>query len=226
MALYKRGFKFEQAVFGDRSHRNLFQRFGRSLTDFGRDVKDLIQSSNEKHPPTEIGECLYHQVERQLCSFGLDPEGLIFCSSVDDKVDLYGMDGAFYLPALFPHLVTIDAFAIMPAKLLELREKWIEEFRGDYYSTASQHTNLFLFKKGMMEWGKDNSKAAGEGFLLVVPEDFRHYARQGRWENQFILTPLDISTYERRRDFARLVAWYFAKVAKVLDHGNMALLSH
>jgi hypothetical protein len=210
---FRTGQKFEEAVFGHSAGRDLFRRFGRDLTCFGRDLNSFIKSSGIDKPPTKIGACLYHQVVRQLNRFGINPEGLVFLPSVDTAVDLYGVDGLFFLPSLFPHLVTIDAFNTDPRNILSLKESWIDSFGGEVYSDANFQSDLFLYKKGISEWRKDDKNLSERSFFLVKPPDFRRYAKNGRPENHFVLTPVDVGTYQRRKGFAKMVAGYFAKVS-------------
>lgn len=230
MQRFPTGPDFEEAVFGVRSNgASLFRRFGNDLTTFGEDLNNFIRSSKIEKPPTQIGGALHHQVERQLEGLGIDPLGLVFIPSVDTSIDLYGVDGLFYLPALFPHLVTVDAFNIDPLNLKFRKEKWIDSFEGEIYRNEKFQSDLFLFKNGVSRWRKDREMVASEKAFLPEPPDLRRYGAgsdSGRWKNRFVLTPLDVGTYEKRRDFAKLVAGYFAKVAKESNCQNMALLSH
>ena len=200
---YRIGIEFEKAVFGGHSGRNLFRRFGRDLTNFGTDLRDFIQSSGIQFPPTEIGECLYSQVVIQLDHLGIDPEELVFIPSVDTKVDLYGVDGLFFLPSLFPHLVTVDTFNIETARLFRLRKNWIDEFIGDFYSNENFQSDMFLHKKGMAEWKKSGGSLA-EAYFLTKSPDYRQYAKSGRPENHFLLTPYHVG---KKREFAKTGGW-------------------
>jgi hypothetical protein len=238
---YSSGSDFEQAVFGLSSNWDwMREQIGRGPADFSGAIRSIIERSPVTHPSTKIGESLHRQVTRHLGDhFGINPEGLIFLPSVDTKVDFFhGADGFFYLPSLFPYLVTVDAFNIHPRTLLGLREAWIDESASDVktaeddFTDENAQSNLFLFKKGMTKWYTDNREileAAAKKeppIPIIRPADFRSHADRGRWENHFIFTPYHASSYGRRRNFAKLVAGYFAKVAEVPNHKNMALLSH
>jgi hypothetical protein len=229
MAYYATGRDFEEAVFGHHSDNPIWNwRPRRKKTAFGKDLKEVICSAKIKHPPTKIGECLYRQVARQLSSLKINPEGLVFLSSINTKADFFhGTDGFFFLPSLFPHLVTVDVFNLNPRgtfSLTGLRESWIDSFSGEFYSEADFQSDMFLLKTGMLEWKAAHKNFPAE-FCPDQPPDFREFAVRGREENHFVLTPLHVSTYRRRREFAKLVAGYFAKVSGASNH-KMALLSH
>lgn len=225
MAYYKSGYDFEKAVFGCRSHREFLEGLGSSKAGFAEDLKEIIRSATTKHPPTQIGECLYRQVARQLGSLDVDPEGLVFLSSVNTQADVsHGTDGFFFLPSLFPHLVTVDTFNMEPMEFLsweELRELWIQSFTGEFYSESDFQSDLFLFKSGVSEWKAVNRRLPSD-FFPSRPPDFRRFAIRGREENHFVLTPYHVSTYQQRKEFARMVAGYFAKVSR----HEMAKQSH
>ena len=228
MQHFSNGPAFEKAVFGHSAGGNLFRRFGRDLTTFGDDLNLFVQSSGVEYPPTQIGFCLYHQGGRQLESLSINPEGLAFIPSTDTSIDLYGIDGLFYLPSLFPHFVSVDAFNTDSTKIWSRRDEWIDACRRKEYSELNFQYDLFLYKKGALRWEADKEKAAKEDMILVEPSDLRLYAVDtgGRWKNHFTLIPRHVQNYERRRDFARMVAGYFAKVAEASSHGNMAPQSH
>lgn len=232
MAYFRTSIDFEEAVFGCSASWNLRQRFGGEKMDFSRDIKSIILSSKITHPPTKIGKCLYRQVAEQLKRYNINPNGLVFLPSVDTKVDLfYGTDGLFFLPTLFPCVVTIDAFNLKSDKLFLLKSLWIDSFAGNFYSNADFQSDLFQYKSGFARWSKDNAKSIKEtGNPLLKPADFRAYVSTvGRPENHFVMTPANVSTYKQRREFARLVSDYFLKVAGVLgiaSHKKTASLSH
>jgi hypothetical protein len=232
---YRTGRDFEEAVFGFRSNDNLFKRFGGRNADLADDVKAFIARSSVVYPDAPIGEALYSQMAIEFDRLGIDHEGLIFLPSVDTELDLGGIDGVVYHPRFFPRLVTVDAFNIRPRELSLLRETWIDSHEGRnqngdiFFSREDEQSNLFLFKRGMANWKRINKEALeqeaqGKGFV-IRPKDFRQLADRVGWENHLILTPRDTGTYEGRRLFAKLVAGYFAKVAKASSH-KMALLSH
>ncbi|MEK7116808.1 MAG: hypothetical protein AAB837_01415 [Patescibacteria group bacterium] len=221
------GADFEAAVFGRAASGHLFRRFGRNLTTCGEDINRFVQSCEVEYPPTQIGHCLHHQVWRHLESLDINPNGLVFLPSTDTSIDLYGIDGLFYLPALFPHFVSVDAFNTDSRNLRLQKEKWIDSCLSQKYSEWDYQSDLFLFKKGMIKWDADRRKCLEKSLVLLPPPDYRFYSStEGRWGNHLTLTPGDVQMYETRRQFARLVAGYFAKVAKASSHENMALLSH
>lgn len=220
---YRTGRDFEGAVFGLRSNSNLFERFGGRNANLVDDVKAFIVGSSIAYPQAPIGEALYFQMAREFDRLGIKSEGLVFLPSVDTELDLGGIDGVVYHPLFFPRFVAVDAFNIRSRELSLLRETWIDGFSGRFYSNEQFQSDLFLFKKGLAKWKRDNKEALeqealGKGFV-TRPKDFRQLAEYGRHKNEFILTPIDAGTYEGRRSFAKLVVGHLAKVS---DHENTA----
>jgi hypothetical protein len=207
---YKTGSDLEKAIFDEQSEGlNLVREFWGKSASFGPDVKFLLEKSKTVHPNTKIGAALHRQVVRQL-SRDLDPNGLIFLSTINTKVDArHQTDGLFYLPSLYPHLVTVDAFNVPKEDTDWFRDKWIDDWGGNLYSESDFQSDLFRHKKGFATWRKTN-KFDAETFSRF---DFRPYTEENRPENHFVLTPSMIGTYEARRSFAKLVAGYFLKVA-------------
>ncbi len=220
---FKTGFDFEEAVFGCRSSGDrLVNRFLNKRVDLSDGVRRIIQTLDIKHPPTAIGEYLYNQMLRHLVRLGINPEELVFLPSVDTEVDFCGVDGLFFLPSLFPCFVMIDVFNISPRQLLAEREIWIDTFPGREYSELDYRSDLWLFKRGMNIWKKENKEALeleaqGKG-SVIRPKDFRQFADKGRVKNHFIFTPLDT---RRCKDFSRIIAEYFAN-SKETGCKNMA----
>lgn len=223
------GRDFEEAVFGLRSGGNLFERFGGRNANLADDVKAFIARSSIAYPQAPIGEALYFQMAREFDRSGIGHEGFVFLPSVDTELDLGGIDGVVYHPQFFPRFIMVDAFSIRPRELFLLRETWIDGFSGKFYSNEQFQSDLFLFKKGLTKWKRDNKEALeqealGKGFV-IRPKDFRQLVEYGRRKNEFILTPSDAGTYEGRRLFAKMVVGRFYEVAKESNHQDMALLS-
>ncbi|KKQ77679.1 MAG: hypothetical protein A3A96_01145 [Candidatus Zambryskibacteria bacterium RIFCSPLOWO2_01_FULL_39_39] len=215
-----RGFDFEREIFNCRSSgEDLKERYKGEEADFGSDVLTIIEESRtkhpDKHPDCNKGRSLYYHVEVELNKLGVESSGLIFLPTVDTKADAkHQTDGLFFLPRLFPYLVTIDAFSIGFRELVSLRDFWISKFEGEVYSEVQFQSDLFRFKSGLAKWQKDNKKSSEEGAPLFVPLDFREYVVSIRPENHFVLTPPHVGTCRRRREFANMVARYFAKVSR------------
>jgi hypothetical protein len=209
---YKTGPDLEEAIFGKRSGGlGLVKEFWWKLANFRSDVISVLGKSKAVHPDTIIGSVLYHQVVRQL-SRHLDSKGLVFLSTVNTKVDArHYTDGLFYLSSLHSDLVTVDVFNISNEDLDWLREMWIDQFTGSFYSDSDFQSDLFRFKKGVSEWRKIPGNEYSKGSHKFI--DFRQYTEENRPENHFVLTPSMIGTYEARRSFAKLVAGYFLKVS-------------
>ena len=211
---YRNGPDFEEAVFGKRSGGLKFvEKFWGQGIAFGPQIQKLLEESESFCPDTQIGQALYRQVAKQLRRYGIDPNGLIFLSAVNTGADAHhGTDGLFYLPSLYPHLVTMDAFNTDERNLKLRREMWIDSFPGQIYSDSDFQSDLFCHKKGFANWRKTHemSGLSEEGLLRI---DFRKDSNAARPENHFVLTPGMIGSYEARRSFAKLVAGYFVKVA-------------
>ncbi len=209
---YRTGPDFEKAIFDECSGGlGLVREFWGKSANFGQDVKTILEKSKTVHPNTKIGSTLHYQVARQI-SRHLDPKELIFLSTINTKVDaLHQTDGLFYLRSLYPYLVTVDAFNISNEDLVWLREMWVDQFTGSFYSDSDFQSDLFRFKKGVMEWRKISGNEYSKGLHKFI--DFRQYTEENRPENHFILTPGDIRSYGARRSFAKLVVGYFLKVA-------------
>lgn len=227
MRTYRTGGEFELDIFGRSVGRDLFKRFGSKKTDFGDDIKAIIQSTDEVCPPTKIGECLYRQTAKEISRLGVNPEDLVFLPTVDTREDLLGVDGFLCLPSIPNCFVSVDLLNIDISVLLSLREIWIDSYAGEFYSSANFQSDLFNHKEGLSEW-KRNNKSLAEFYVLGWESvDFRQYTKGlKRPENHFILTPYQIGTYRRRREFAKMAAEYFAKVCKEPSRENMAPLSH
>lgn len=214
---YRTGKEFEMAIFGAPPTRPPASGTRRAYACFSDAIQDIIRSATTTHPPTTLGECLYHQVRLQLPRLGVRPDGLVFHSSLATKADLFhGTDGFFYLPSLYPHLVTVDAFRLDFTRLSELRAFWADSFAGQFYSDLDFQSDLFMFKTGLWEYKNCGNRLPDPDTPLDSQPDFRRYARRGREENHFVLTPIHVATYEQRRTFATMVAGYFGKVANMV----------
>lgn len=225
MKIYRSGLDFEDAIFGRHSSgENLFRKFSGSGQNFSKDIKRLIKVSIMKYPETVLGKLLFLGVEKWLRRLDIRTNGLVFLSAIDTKVDLrHFADGVFYLPSAHQFPVTVDAFNINPATLNSLRELWIDAFDGELYSETHFQNDLFRYKRGLSKLRKNGGW--DQKWTFAKSPDFREYVDCGRPENHFILTPLDTGTRERRMTFAKLIAGYFAKVAKSSNE-EMALISH
>lgn len=223
--IYRSGLDLEDAVFGRHSSgEELIEKFGGQRPDFDKDVRRLIrEGSGLRYPKTKIGQSLFVEVERGLKRFGLKSGGLVFLSAIDTKVDLrHFADGVFFLPSVPRFPVTIDTFNIDPKILRELKSSWVDSFEGQFYTSYDFQSDLFRYKVGLARWKKDCKALSETGNITLPPADFRQYTNIGRPENHFVLTPYHVGTYRRRREFAKMLVKYFAKVAKTTGHENMA----
>ncbi|OHB07675.1 MAG: hypothetical protein A3G46_03000 [Candidatus Zambryskibacteria bacterium RIFCSPLOWO2_12_FULL_39_16] len=217
MILKKSGHRFEDLIFGCHSSGdNLVRRFKNGRANFQEDIKKVIENHfGPEYPNTPIGKSLYLIVKRELEHSGINSEGLLFLSTINTKVDLrHYTDGFFYLPSVPTHPVTLDVFNIDPEVLENLRNSWVKNFEGEVYSGTNFQSDLSSYKNGMSEWNRQK-KGSKELFQIesIEPSDFRkHGHHRGRPENHFILTPYDVGTSQRRKEFARMVARYFVKV--------------
>lgn len=225
MKIYRSGLEFEDAIFGRHSSGDkLIEKFLGAKINFDKDIRYLIRNTTSSYPNTIIGQLLFGGVEKELRGLKLDVSGFKFVSAIDTKVDLrHFADGLFYLPSVPRFPTTIDTFNIDPAILVGLRDRWIDSFSGSFYSEYDFQTDLFRFKKGALVIKRNGDWKNRKQFKGLDP---REYATgDGRPENHFILTPSDVGTYEGRRRFVKLIAGYFAKVAKGSNYPNMALQS-
>lgn len=227
MGTYRSGYDLEDAVFnchsigGDLTEKYIGQR-----PDFDKDVRRLIRRAICKHPKTKVAEILFGYVEKELKRFGIDTKGLVFLSAINTKVDLkHFADGIFYLPAVPQFPVTIDAFNISSSQIVALKNRWIDDFEEAVYTDSDFQSDLFRFKTGLARWKKECAIAAETGQAIIVPQDFRFYVACSRPENHFVLTPYSISSYKGRnqlKEFAKMVAGYFASKATINDRSKMA----
>jgi hypothetical protein len=206
---YKNGRDFELAVFGERS-TPIQNRVLKGARDFSREFLKLIAQDGLPYPDTAIGSSLYFYIWHYLATFGLDPSGLIFRSSINTALDSYHyLDGLISVPQVFGLPVTIDTFNLN-GDLVVLREHWIDTFEGEVYSESEFQTDLFRFKKGLVVSnvlrGKEDGFFPASAFV-----DLR--VDHKRPENHFILTPYHVENYRRRREFAKMVAGYLAAKA-------------
>jgi hypothetical protein len=221
---FKSGYDLEDAVFGRHSSgEKLVEKFGGQRPDFDKDVRTLIKESWSRYPPASIGKSFWLEVKRELERFGVNTNGLVFLSAIDTKVDLrHFADGVFFLPAIPKFPVTIDTFNLDPDLFRALKIFWVDSFEGAVYTPSDFQSDLFKYKIGLTKWKKDCQKLSETGLTIQLPLDFRTYTNYGRPENHFVLTPHHIVTYRRRREFAKMVASYFAKVAILPNHKNTA----
>lgn len=212
-----KGSLFEERIFKKSSHPDLGKEDYRSFKKSLKEIKDA--NGVCPYPDTNIGKSLHQQTEKELNRLGIDSTGLIILTAVGTKLDFFhSTDGAVCLPSLRPHVAKIDTFYINTQQLLLLKSRWVDSHAGEDYSNLDFQADLFSYKKGFWEYLKKTGNIFFENEMLI---DFR-LSDCPRPENHFILTPYQADTYRGRREFAKLVAGYFAKVSGLPRARNCA----
>jgi hypothetical protein len=214
--MFRNGREFEKGVFGYSSGREGFH-FKAVDRGFARSIETLIVATQAMYPQTSLGGSIYVHVARELTRHGIDPKKLVFIPAVNTAADFYHKtDGFFYHPDFHPHLVTLDLFHIDHWLLNIHKEGWIDTSPKSFYSTSNFQSDLFAHKCGLMRLKKRNPgmfKQAVEFDKIQQWKliDYRRFCpiSVGRPENHFIVTPDMVTTYESRREFAKMVASYF-----------------
>lgn len=207
MSYYRNGFDFEIALFGKDSSKRVASQKPWRYTNFSEEVLLAIKNRISDCPDTRIAKSLYSAVFRDLSSFGVDPSGMIFVTTLDTVIDVnHYTDAFFYLPSLPSRLVTIDAFNINEDLLQRLKDFWIDSSKEKVYSFANFQTDIFSYKDGM-------KIATKNGRTISQNVDYRVLSKFWRPENHFVITPYNVSNYRRRREFAFMIARYFYKEA-------------
>jgi hypothetical protein len=195
----KTGRDFEMWVLGCCSEgKKGSKRLSQLTTFFWKDLKGLLSKERRKHPRTIPAACLYGQIARKLerLRSGLSC-GMKIVPTVNTVGDMYGVDFFVLVPLLSSYVVTVDLF-VYDGELLSLKEEWIANFPGHYFSNEDYHNHLYALKETV--------KAALENRDVNEP--------LFRYENHCIMVPSDFSTYESRRRFAGFIVDYFEKVFK------------
>lgn len=211
---YKNSERFEEAVFGRCSGGQYlgYQSFSESMGDLDR------HDSGSAYPSTRLGELLFFGVYEELRRMGMDPTDLRFQSARRSRLDIHHFtDGSFRLPLIPKHPVTVDLFNLDSQVCEVLKDHW------DCLSEKDFQTYLFSYKMGAAKLSKESGKKVEHWDRLFGSFDFQ--SEMGRPENHLVLTPYYTENRLRRKLFSRLVAGYFAKVAKENCCQNMALLS-
>lgn len=210
MRKFKSGFDFEDFVFGRHSSGGDILRKKFAGQSFSKGMNALLKKVSSEHPDTNVGFSLWKMAKEELEKLSVKSDGLIFLPSVGTTADIFhGVDGFFLLPLIPLHPVTIDLFNIEPGRLLNFRNTWIDSFQGRVYTLFDFQSDIYLFKRGLVEFKKTHPDYQHE----LSTTDFRSFCNYGRPKNHFILTPRDVGTREGRKRFAKMIAGYFVKVA-------------
>jgi hypothetical protein len=237
------GMWFQNLVFGchieDGGLTHIVEKDEDEEANFQGDIKEIIKNhSGLDYPNTRIGRSIYSMVKERLNYFGINSEGLLFLSTINTKVDIkHYTDGFFFLPSIPTHPVTLDVFYTDPDRLHSLKDFWMKTSEEGCYSKSNFQSDLFSYKKGMQIWKNwkklrdealltKNEKLKHHDLFLVFPSDFRKYAyvHRGRPENHYILTPYDVLTSQRRKEFAWQIAEYLHNIKT--QKAKEALWSH
>lgn len=225
---YASGPSFEDVISG-RHSRGAPHRDSGTLTS---GIKSIIADNKCLYPDSRVGALLYFGVKAELERLGVNTAGLSLKRSTGSMVDEHHYtDMFFYLPFHFPryeeHIVTIDLFNLDSEIAEILRNYWVANSSGEGYSEKDYQSDLFLYKSGVSALERIHPGFKGWTKIFRA-DDLRFYTSVfrkkilGRPENHFILIPEYAENRGRRREFIKLVAGYFAKVARQ----NTAQMSH
>lgn len=211
----------EEAMFGPRDKVPDLSEFpGESPEEFkqmfAHEISSVILGSTVPYPHADLGRAVYFEIKEQLILKGINPEGLLFISSLDTKADYYYYtDGILYLPSLHPYVVTIDLFNLPTQSLKINLDMWVDSCKSEVYNEIHLQSDLYNYKKGWKKWMKAN-RDKDLGIKRTHVKDFREYntGNRIRPENHFIVTPYHL---EHLKDFAETIAQYFYIISERLQ---------